>query len=202
MMAGNGDANENDNDTDNDNAPSTSAGSAPVRRRTRRKPPAEKIGGAFASPCGVVKKKAPKSKSPLVDLTLDGIDVGNDQEGGEIVSAIGGKDREDDRGGGVGGQGDIVDEPVDDESTAADEADLNNGRDNRKGGRGKAGVKVPSSDRGDNSDTKTKDGGFKYSPSASSGRRAHSRGEEEGGNAGPLGLMAGTAVARWPRAPY
>ena len=93
-----------------------------------------------------MKKKAPKSKSPLVDLTLDGIDVGNDQEGGEIVSAIGGKDQEYDRGGGFGGQGDIVDEPVDDESTAADKADLNNGIENREGDRGKEGVHVLSSD--------------------------------------------------------
>ena len=43
-------------------------------------------------------------------------------------------------GGGVGGQGDIFDEPVDYESTAADETDLNNRRENRKGNRKKAGV--------------------------------------------------------------
>ena len=54
--------------------------------------------------------------------------VGNDKECGEIVSVIGGKDREYDRGGGVGGLGDIVNNPVYDEITAADEADLNNRR--------------------------------------------------------------------------
>ena len=54
--------------------------------------------------------------------------MGNNQEGGEIVSAIGVKDQDDDRGRGVGGQGDIVDNPVYDEITAADEADLNNRR--------------------------------------------------------------------------
>ena len=116
-----------------------------------------------------------------VDLTLDGIDVGNDQEGGEIVSAIGGKDRDDSRGGGVGVQGDIFNEPVDDESTAADGGDINNGRENGKGGRGKVGVQVPSSDRGDNVKSDTDGGGIKYPPSASSGRKSHSRGEEEGG---------------------
>ena len=178
-MASNG--KDNDNNSNKNNSPSTSAGSALLRRRTRRKPPAEKIGGAFASPCGMVKKKAPKSKSPLVDLTLDGIDVGNDQEGGEIVSAIGGKDRDDDRRGGVGVQGDIFNEPVDDESTAADGGDINNGRENGKGGRGKVGVQVPSSDQGDNDKADTNSGGFKYPPSASSGRKAHSRGGEEGG---------------------
>ena len=77
-MAGNG----KDNDNGNDNAPSTPSGSAPVQRRTTRKPPAERIGGDFASPGRVAKKKAPKSKSPLVDITLDCMDVGDDQEDG------------------------------------------------------------------------------------------------------------------------
>ena len=165
----------NGNDNKNDNSPSTPAGSAPVWRRTRRKPPAEKIGGDFSSPGGVVKKRAPKLKSLLVDLTLDGMDVGNNQEGGEIVSAIRVKDQEDDRGGGVGGQGDIADDPVEDESTAADEADLNNMRENRKWDRVKAGVQGKSSDQGEYYDAKTNSGGFKYPPSASSGQRAHNQ---------------------------
>ena len=128
-----------------------------------------------------MKKKAPTLKTPLVDLTLGGMDVGDDQEGGEIVSAIGGKDRDDDRGGGVGVQRDIVNEPVDNESTAADGGGINNGRENGKGGRGKVGVQVPSSDQGDNDKADTNSSGFKYPPSASSGRKAHSRGGEEGG---------------------
>ena len=96
--------------------------------------------GDFFSPGVVVKKKTPKLKAPLVDLTLDVMDVGNYQEGGEIVSTIGGTDRENDRGGGVGNQGEIFDKPVDDESTAADEADLKNMRENRTWDRVKAGV--------------------------------------------------------------
>ena len=89
--------------------------------------------------------------------------MGNNQEGGEIVSAIGVKDQDDDRGRGVGGQGDIVNETVDDESAASDKSDLNNGRDNRKGGRGKGGVQVPPSYQGDNADADadTDSGGFK-----------------------------------------
>ena len=91
------------------------------------------------------------------------MDVGIDQEFWETVSAIGGKDWEDDRGrgGGIGGQGYIVNEPVDNKSTAADKADLRNGRENRKGYRVKAGVQVPSLDRGDNADANTDGGGFK-----------------------------------------
>ena len=76
-MAGKG--NDNENENDNENSPSTSAGSAPVQSRTRRESPAENIGSYFASPGGVVTKKAPKLKSPLVNITLDGMDVGNDQ---------------------------------------------------------------------------------------------------------------------------
>ena len=79
-MAGNGD--NNDNYNNNNRTLYTSACSAPVQSRTRRKPPAKKIGGGFASPVRMVKKKTPKSKSPLVDLTLDVMYVGNDQEGG------------------------------------------------------------------------------------------------------------------------
>ena len=109
------------------------------------------------------------------------MDVGNNQEGEGVVSAIEGKDWEDDRDGGVGGQGDIVDELVDNESTAADEVDLKNGIEKRKGGRGKAGVQVLSLDQGDNADADTDGGRFKYTPSASSGRRVHNRGEKEGG---------------------
>ena len=92
-MAGNVKGDKNYNDYNSDNAPPTSSGSALVRKRTRSKPTAENIWGYFASPGGVVKKKAPKSKSPLVDLTLDIMDMGNYQEVGDIVSATGGKDR-------------------------------------------------------------------------------------------------------------
>ena len=40
--------------------------------------------------------------------------MGNNQEGREMVSTIGGKDWEDDRGRGVGGQREIFYDPVDD----------------------------------------------------------------------------------------
>ena len=112
----------------NINFPSTSAGSAPVWRRNRRKPPTKKIGGYLASSSAVVNKKEPKSKSSLVGLTLGGMDVGKNQDVGDILSIIKVKDREDDRGRGVGSWVEVFYKPVDNESTVADNADLNNGR--------------------------------------------------------------------------
>ena len=76
-------------------------------------------------------KKAPKSKKNIFNLALDGMDVGNYQEGGKIVSVIGVNYREANRGGGVGDQGDIVEKTVNDENTAADKTDIYNWRENR-----------------------------------------------------------------------